>query len=150
MELDQLIQHWKQVRASLLDTIDKFSDQDLAFVPFANSWSTAQLILHIAQEEQGEIGYGVMGSLSEWPPEFPPQAYPSVASIKAVLGQVHSATEAYLNGLEETDLDRAVNAPWGKTFRHGEMLWHTLEHEIHHRAELSLILGMLGRKGLDA
>jgi len=30
------------------------------------------------------------------------------------------------------------------------MLMHTLEHEIHHRGELSLILGLLGRKGLDA
>ncbi|MCE5207568.1 MAG: DinB family protein [Chloroflexi bacterium] len=30
------------------------------------------------------------------------------------------------------------------------MLRHTLEHEIHHRGELSLTLGLLGHKGLDA
>jgi len=30
------------------------------------------------------------------------------------------------------------------------MLWHTIEHEIHHRGELSLTLGLLGRAGLDA
>jgi uncharacterized damage-inducible protein DinB len=30
------------------------------------------------------------------------------------------------------------------------MLWHVVEHEIHHRGELSLILGLLGREGLDA
>jgi uncharacterized damage-inducible protein DinB len=31
-----------------------------------------------------------------------------------------------------------------------EMLGHILEHEIHHRGELSLILGLLGREGLNA
>jgi uncharacterized damage-inducible protein DinB len=30
------------------------------------------------------------------------------------------------------------------------MISHLLEHEIHHRSELSLILGMLGTDGLDA
>jgi uncharacterized damage-inducible protein DinB len=31
----------------------------------------------------------------------------------------------------------------------GWIIWHVLEHEIHHRGELSLILGLLGREGLD-
>jgi uncharacterized damage-inducible protein DinB len=30
------------------------------------------------------------------------------------------------------------------------MVWHVMEHEIHHRGELSLLLGMLGHEGLDA
>jgi uncharacterized damage-inducible protein DinB len=30
------------------------------------------------------------------------------------------------------------------------LLGHVLEHEVHHRAELSLILGMRGKQGLDA
>jgi uncharacterized damage-inducible protein DinB len=29
------------------------------------------------------------------------------------------------------------------------VIWHVLEHEIHHRGELSLIHGLLGREGLD-
>jgi uncharacterized damage-inducible protein DinB len=31
-----------------------------------------------------------------------------------------------------------------------ELFDHIIEHEIHHRGELSLILGVLGREGLDA
>jgi uncharacterized damage-inducible protein DinB len=30
------------------------------------------------------------------------------------------------------------------------MIGHLIEHEIHHRGELSLILGLLGREGLNA
>ena len=30
------------------------------------------------------------------------------------------------------------------------MIEHMIDHEIHHRGELSLILGLLGREGLNA
>ncbi len=43
-----------------------------------------------------------------------------------------------------------VETPWGAKSRRIELLWHVIEHEIHHRGELSLMLGMLGREGLDA
>lgn len=39
---------------------------------------------------------------------------------------------------------------WGPASHLIEMLGHIVEHEIHHRGELSLVLGMLGRPGLDA
>jgi uncharacterized damage-inducible protein DinB len=52
--------------------------------------------------------------------------------------------------LHEDDLRRVITTPWGVTYRLIEMLGHLIEHEIHHRAELSLIAGILGRAGLDA
>jgi len=47
---------------------------------------------------------------------------------------------------------RADLLPTLDKFSDGELgwiIWHVLEHEIHHRGELSLILGLLGREGLD-
>ena len=55
-----------------------------------------------------------------------------------------------IEGLVEDDLGRLIETPWGKRYRLVEMLGHLVEHEIHHRAELSLMLGMLGHKGFDA
>jgi len=49
-----------------------------------------------------------------------------------------------------TDLLAEVEMAWGQRARPIDMLWHVMEHEVHHRAELSLILGLLGREGLDA
>jgi uncharacterized damage-inducible protein DinB len=43
-----------------------------------------------------------------------------------------------------------VELAWGGTARPVDMLWHVIEHEVHHRGELSLLLGLLGRQGLDA
>jgi uncharacterized damage-inducible protein DinB len=66
-----------------------------------------------------------------------------------VLADVHARTEEYIDTLEESDLARIIEAPWGEKFHLGWILWHVIEHEIHHRGELSLILGLLGREGLD-
>jgi uncharacterized damage-inducible protein DinB len=48
------------------------------------------------------------------------------------------------------DLTRVIHTPWGATYRLVEMVDHMIEHEVHHRGELSLILGILGREGFDA
>jgi len=150
MRLHRLISRWQQVRADLLATIDKFSDQELSYVPYDGAWSVGQIMRHIAHEEEIEIAYGLTRELLEFPAEHRAEDYPTVESIKVLLTQVHHRTEAYLEGLDDADLDRDVEAAWGQTYRLGSMVWHVMEHEIHHRGELSLLLGMLGHEGLDA
>jgi uncharacterized damage-inducible protein DinB len=150
MSIAKLSYYWKRVREDLLATIDKFDDQDLSFVPYEGAWSVGELMLHIAHEEEIEILHGIMRELKDWPSEHRREDYATVEAIKSLLTQVHIRTEAYLSSIEDRDMDLEMEAPWGKTFRQGDMIWHTLEHEIHHRGELSLILGMIGREGLDA
>ncbi len=76
--------------------------------------------------------------------------HPTKESIKSLLESVHAQTLKYLGGLDENDLGQVIVTPWGPRYRLIEMVGHLLEHEIHHRAELSLILGLLGREGLNA
>jgi uncharacterized damage-inducible protein DinB len=150
MDQQYILSHWETVRASLIDTIDKFRDEELEFRPFAISWSVRQMLLHLAHEENGEFNYGIVQNLAEFPTEYPIENYPTRASIESLLASVHSHTIEYLRALQPGDLDRVIHTPWGADYRLIEMFGHLIEHEIHHRAELSLILGMLGKKGLDA
>jgi uncharacterized damage-inducible protein DinB len=150
MELENLKNQWRQVRDGLLATLAKLNDGELAYVPYPGAWNTGALLRHVAYEELVEVHYGLMHRLPEFPGEIRPEDFPTLASIGALLGDVHAVTEAYLDELAETDLDQDFTAAWNQTRRMGDFLWHTLEHEIHHRGELSLILGMLGKQGLDA
>jgi uncharacterized damage-inducible protein DinB len=145
-----MIMHWENVRAGLLQTIDKFLDADLDFKPYPTGWSVRQIMLHIAHEEYGEFNYGILQTLDSFPPEYNLRDYPTIASIRALLEAVHAPVLDYLKTLPEDDLDRIIATPWGARYRLIEMMGHLLEHEIHHRAELSLTLGLLGREGLDA
>jgi len=145
-----MLSHWEQIRAKLLETIDKFGDEELPYKPFEASWSVGEIMLHIANEEEGEFRYGVTQELKEWPSEYRAEDYPTIESTKSLLADVHSRTVEYLRTLDEIDLDRVIETPWGASIRLSNIIGHVMEHEIHHRGELSLILGMLGREGLDA
>jgi uncharacterized damage-inducible protein DinB len=134
----------------LLATIEKVGDDDLSFMPYPGAWSVQRLLLHIAQEEHGEFGYGIAQTLVGFPSDYPPEQYPTIAEITALLAEVHAETTRYLNALNADDLERVIITPWGARARLIELFDHIIEHEIHHRGELSLILGMLGRQGLDA
>ena len=150
MDLKYLCAHWDDVRARLIETVDRFREDELDFKPFPASWPVRELMLHVAHEEYGEFHYGIAQTLNEFPPPFLSQDYPTLASIKTLLDHVHAPIRAELNNLQPSDLERVIVTPWGPQYRLIEMLGHLLEHEIHHRAELSLILGLLGRQGLDA
>jgi uncharacterized damage-inducible protein DinB len=150
MDLEYVLSHWKNVRAGLIETIDKFRDEELDFKPYAIGWTVRQLMLHIAHEEEGEFNLGIVQTIEEFPAEYAVKDYPTKESIKSLLESVHAPTLKYLRKLEPSDFDRVITTPWGPQYRLIEMIGHLIEHETHHRAELSLILGLLGREGFDA
>ncbi len=145
----QFFSHWQQIRADLLAVLDKFNDEDLAFVPFAGSWPVGRIMLHIANAEEGWFRYAVRWELDRWPEPHQLKDYPTIEAIKSVLLTVHEQTEAYLRTLTEADLTQLVELPWGESAPLLWIIWHVVEHEIHHRGELSFVLGLLGREGLD-
>ena len=150
MDIDYLIAHWSTVRTALLETIDKFADSELDYRPYPNAWTVRALLLHVAQEERGEFAYGITRELSAFPPDYSVERYATVAAIQALLAEVHTPVVAYLERLGADDLRRSIETPWGARYSLLEMFGHLVEHEIHHCGELSLILGLLGKKGLDA
>lgn len=150
MSLTKIDQFWTQIRKSLIETIDKFAYEDLSFVPVEDGYSVRQIILHIAHEEYGEIQYGLAQVIDEFPPEYPEDDYQTVESMKALLASVHNQTSSYLETIADDDLEKEFEAQWGEKKPLIDFIAHVMEHEIHHRGELSLILGLLGREGLDA
>ena len=149
MKLSKVFSHWDQLRADLIATLEKFSDEELSHIPFEGAWSIGQIVRHILNAEEGWLWYVATRKLTEWPAGLTHEKYGTVASLKAKLSSGHTQTMAYLETLEIEDFDRVIKAPWGKDLTLGWILWHVIEHEIHHRGELSLILGLLRREGLD-
>jgi uncharacterized damage-inducible protein DinB len=108
-----------------------------------------RVMLHIADAEEGWFRHIVSRERASWPVDYTVENYPDKKSILALLEKVHGRTQAFLAGLTLDDLDGLIYSEGHGSFRLGWIVWHVLEHEIHHRGELSLILGMLGREGLD-
>jgi uncharacterized damage-inducible protein DinB len=148
MKPGQYFNHWEQVRSDLLATIDKFSDDELIYTPFEGSWPVGQIMLHIAECEDHWL-HGLVRQEIQMPVCYDLADHLGKAAIKDVLEVAHSRTLGFLDDLRDSDLDRQYTTRFGETFSLYWIIWHVLEHEIHHRGELSLALGMLGRQGLD-
>ena len=149
MKPSEMFSHWKRVRDGLLHTINLFQEDELQHTPEGISRTVGRTMLHIADAEDGWLRYAITKELEEWPSQYTLDNYPTREAIKDVLTEVHERTEEFIDPLEESDLTRIIVAPWDEKFYLGWILWHVIEHEIHHRGELSLILGLLGREGLD-
>jgi uncharacterized damage-inducible protein DinB len=150
MNIDWVISTWGRIREGLIETIQKFKEDELIVTPVEGGYSVRQILLHIAQEELGEIQYGITGELDAFPSDYTQSEFPTKASILNLLSEVHERTMTYLQAVDDEGLFLEIEAGWGGKHLLMDMIWHVMEHEIHHRGELSLILGLLGREGLDA
>lgn len=148
MNADELLRHWRAVRSGLLLALDRLADEQLAFVPREGMWSLGTVARHIANAEEGWFRYVATRELEAWP-TFVEQEPATVESIKDLLAEVHDCTETYLETVDDADLDGAIAVPWGETITLRWILWHVLEHEIHHRGEICLMLGLLGMEAPD-
>ena len=127
-----LFSHWNQVRDDLLNTIEQFDDDELDYVPFPNSWSVGEILLHIANAEEGWFQFVVRREYDQWPAEFRLKDHPGKDKIKLKLLDVHDRTMELLKSFEAEDLDAIVDYPWDGKGRLGWIIWHVIEHEIHH------------------
>jgi uncharacterized damage-inducible protein DinB len=144
----ELFGHWRVVRRGLVEALDQVSDAQLDFVPHEGLWSLRMVALHIAEAEEGWFRHVVTGELATWP-QFKVEAYPTVDALKQVLTRVHGQTEAYLATIDVGDLERIIDTPWEEEIPLRWIVWHVLEHEIHHRGEIFLMLGLMDMRAPD-
>lgn len=143
-ELDDLREHLERFRAVTLQVLDVVSDDDLSWRPDPDSYSVGQQLLHIAQAED----FYARGLLQgEWDADrlrFP-EAIPDRAGLRSYFAEVRARTLGLLSALDPEDLGRVWDvpgAPMPLSLR--SWLWFVVEHEIHHKAQLSTYLRRMG------
>jgi uncharacterized damage-inducible protein DinB len=146
---NELFAHWAEVRQGLYQALHKLTDAQLEFVPRQGLWSLGAVARHIANAEEGWFRYAVTRELAQWPAEYTAEEYATVESIKGLLAEVHARTEAYLTGVDVVDVDQVRELPWSEQLSLRQIIWHVLEHEIHHRGEIYLMLGLIGMEAPD-
>jgi uncharacterized damage-inducible protein DinB len=143
MNAKEQFAHWATVRQGLVQALGTLTDEQLNFTPREGMRSLGAIARHIAHVEEAWFRCWMVGK-TEPPPEYTAEDYPTVASIKALLAEVHARTEAYLETLDSADLDQPFKTFWGQTGPINWVVWHVLEHEIHHRGEIYLMMGLVG------
>jgi uncharacterized damage-inducible protein DinB len=153
MQTQNLFKYWNDVRAVLYEAFDLITDEQLSFTPREGLWSLHETLCHIAGVEEGWFRYVVTREIGGWDEaEFNPADYPTRADLRVLLDRVHARTTAMFAA--ESDLSaamqREITMPrGGHPFTVEWVTWHVIEHEIHHRGEVFLMLGLLGIEAPD-
>jgi uncharacterized damage-inducible protein DinB len=148
MDTKTLVRYWGQVRQGLLAALDRLHDEQLAFAPADGLWSLGETAVHVANAEDGWFRHIAQAELQEWP-RVDLQEYRTVKAVKSLLTGVHDRTLAYLETLTEAELGHPFETSWGATITVDWIIWHIVEHEIHHRGEIYLMLGLMGLEAPD-
>ena len=150
METETLFNHWTEVRQGLYQALDCLTDAQLDFVPRSGLWSLRETVTHMAGTENGWMRYCAFHVIDGWEAaSFSPADYPTTASLKELLAVVHERCLAFFTDDADAVLARKVELPWGPVVTIEWIVWHVLEHEIHHRGEVFLMLGLMGMEAPD-
>jgi len=145
----------EDVRRRTLEYVDGLDEEQLAWTPDARVESIGTLLLHIAAVERSWIGEDIdrrpMGE--EWAPAFP--IHLRIDQVRGQplrffidkLDEVRRETRSVLAALNDGDLSRSVVPldPGGSegSFSIEWILYHLVEHEAHHRGQISLLKRLL-------
>lgn len=150
MEKDYLLSHWPEVRQGLLNLLDHFSEEDLVYIPVEGGWPVGRILLHIGSAAEYWLHSGILSSIASYQRgKYTLENYPTRAAIKSYLNEEYQKTMHSLESFDESKWHMFYLYPDGQKYQPSWIFWHVLAHEIHHRGELSLILGLLGKRGLE-
>ncbi len=157
-------QGWKTYQQNLVEIIAPLSPEQLAFPAASHHWTIGMVAQHIVANRvwwfqlwMGE-GNPDLASFAHWDPaDEEEQPALSATELVAGLESTWQMIEDALARWTPVDLGHVFPPPaslreeersmFGELTRQW-IIWHVLEHEIHHGGELSLALGNYGLAGI--
>jgi uncharacterized damage-inducible protein DinB len=154
--LDTIYESWRGYQEKLRNAIAPLTDEQLDLQPAARMWPLSQTLQHIISVRAGWFS----GTLQDPDPlmeeymlwgqrESPAR---SAAELARGLDDTWAFIEARVRRWTAEDCAKTFPDEWDGQIHHVSRSWviyHVLEHDLHHGGEASLILGMHGLQGVD-
>lgn len=142
-DIDSFLDYWEKIRGRTRRVIacippDRF---DRSHRPGA--WTFADLIRHLAGTERWMFAENVAGRQSAYPGHGPELAR-TPEQVLDYLERAHAEAVDVFAALTPEDLRRKCGTPGGIELTAWKWLRAMVEHEIHHRGQIYLMLGSLG------
>jgi uncharacterized damage-inducible protein DinB len=154
--LDVIYENWREYNAKLGVAIAPLTNEQLRLQPVGHMWPLEQIVQHIISVRAGwfsgtlQDNDEVMDAYMEWAQRDSPSR--RAAELVRGLDETWAFIETRLR--RWTPEECAVTFPdeWeGQIYdvSRSWVIYHVLEHDLHHGGEVSLILGMNGLQGPD-
>jgi len=140
---DVFIAYFDNIRARTKRVIAVIPPDRFDWRPDTDGFSFADLIRHLGAIERYMFGENVQGLPSRYPGHGRELA-DGPAAVVAFLDRMHEETLAILRRLTPAELQLPCTTPGNVSLARWKWLRAMIEHEVHHRGQIYLMLRMLG------
>ena len=138
-----LLDYWEKVRGRTQRLVDLIPEDRVEWTWQPGKFTLGDLVRHLAAIER----YMYAENAARRPSRYPGhgrELADGLPAVRAFLGRCHAETVEILRGLSDADLREKCVTPAGATLTVGKWLRLMVEHEIHHRGQIYMALGLLG------
>ena len=137
------LDYWEMVRGRTVRVVDWIPEDRLEWTWQPGKFTLGDVVRHLAAIER----YMYAENAARRPSRYPGhgrELAEGLPAVRAFLDRCHAETVEILGGLSDGDLREKCVTPGGASLAVGKWLRLMVEHEIHHRGQLYLGLGLLG------
>jgi uncharacterized damage-inducible protein DinB len=154
--LNVIYENWREYNAKLRTAIAPLTDEQLRLQPARGMWPLEQIVQHIISVRAGwfsgtlQDSDEAMDAYMEWGQRDSPSR--SAAELVRGLDETSAFIETRLQRWTPEECAMTFPDEWdGQTYdvSRSWVIYHVLEHDLHHGGEVSLLLGMNGLPGPD-
>lgn len=140
--VDLFIDYYRKIRLRTRRVVDCIPPERIEWRHREGKFSLGDLIRHLAALERWMFAENIRGRPSCYPGHGRELA-DGHAEVLAYFDEMHRQTLEILRGLSDDDLERRCRTPGGAELAVWKWLRAMVEHEVHHRGQIYLMLGML-------
>ena len=137
------LDYWEKVRERTKRVAAVIPPDQLEWRWKAGTFSPGDILRHLAGIERFMYAENARGKPSRYPGHDGLLAS-GWDAVRSYLERCHAESVAIFRGLSDADLESKCLTPGGTPITVGKWLRLMVEHEIHHRGQLYLLLAMLG------
>ena len=144
--VDDFLPYFDRVRERTRRVVQIIPPDRLEWRPGDGRFSLGDLTRHVAATERWMWGENVQGRASRYPGHGAELAS-GYGDVVAYFERMHEESMEIFSALGPGDLQRKCPTPGGVELRTWKWLRAMVEHEIHHRGQMYMVLGALGVDG---
>ena len=140
--IDSFLKYWSSIRGRTSRVIRAIPPERLEWTYREGKWTLGDLVRHLAALERWMFAENVQGRTSCYPGHGTDLAS-GYDEVLAYVDRMHEETVASLRSLPDERLRETCETPGGARLAVWKWLRAMIEHEVHHRGQIYLYLGLL-------
>ena len=143
MDGQDFLKYFENIRSRTTRVIECIPRDRIDWRPTPDAFSFADLVRHLAATERYMFGENVQGNQSRYPGHDATLA-DGYEDVMAYYHRMHAEAIEIFSRLTPADMERKVGTPGGIQMSCWKWLRGMIEHEVHHRGQIYLMLKMIG------